>query len=121
MPAMQRLDVTGNKPELHLISPWNGDRDNNPDAYRNGVYRAGWTDDPAGDSNYFQDPTSYSMDSAWDIFGRDEGDSDAYRADFDYVVDDSPWLTNIKFGARRAEREQLLRDAPVRWGSISQN
>ena len=121
VPAMQRLDVTGNKPELHLISPWNGDRDNNPDAYRNGVYRAGWTDDPAGDSNYFQDPTSYSMDSAWDIFGRDEGDSDAYRADFDYVVDDSSWLTNIKFGARRAEREQLLRDAPVRWGSISPN
>jgi len=121
VPAMQRLNVSGNKPSLELISPWNGERDNNPAAYNNGVYRAGWTDDPLGDSNYFQDPTSYSMDSAWDIFGRDQGDSDAFRVDADYAVNDSSWLTNIKFGARRGEREQTLRDAPVRWGSISPN
>lgn len=119
VPAMQRLNVSGNKPSLELISPWNGERDNNPAAYNNGVNRAGWTGDPLGDSNYFQDPTSYSMSSAWDIFGRDQGDSDAFRVDADYAVNDSSWLTNIKFGARRGEREQTLRDAPVRWGAIS--
>ena len=48
VPAMQRLNVSGNKPSLELISPWNGERDNNPAAYNNGVYRAGWTGDPAG-------------------------------------------------------------------------
>jgi iron complex outermembrane receptor protein len=117
--AMQTLDLTGNKPSMELLSPWNGERDNNPAAYNNGVNRPGFTDDPQGDRNYFQDPTSYSMGSAWDIFGRDEGESDAFRIDADYVVNDSSWLTNIKFGARRVEREQLLRDAPVRWGAIS--
>ena len=62
--------------------------------------------------NYFQDPTSYSMGSAWDIFGRDEGESDAFRVDADYAVNDSSWLTNIKFGARRGEREQTASRCP---------
>lgn len=115
--AMQQLDVSGNKPTLTLINPWNGERDNNPDAYNNGVYRAGWTDDPLGDSNYFQDPTSYGTEAFWDIFGRDEGDSDAVRIDVDYAMNDS-WITNIKGGVRWNERNQLYRTAPVFFGGL---
>ena len=116
--AMQELDLSGNKPTLSLINPWNGDRDANPDAYNNGVYRAGWTDDPLGDANYFQDPTSYATDNAWDIFSRHSGKSEAFRMDVDYAVNDS-WITNIKTGVRWNERTQKLRNASTSFGGIA--
>ena len=97
--AMQELDVSGDKPSLRLIEPWNGHRDANPAVYNNGINRPGWTNDPLGDANYFQDPTSYGLEGGWDIFGRDEGDSDAVRIDVDYALNDS-WITNIKGGIR---------------------
>src|SRR5690606_2660631 len=59
--ALQDADLTGSTPTLHLKEPWGGVRDANRDAwvaaYPNGV--PGFSDDPAGDANYFTDPTSY--------------------------------------------------------------
>ena len=118
VPAVQQLDLSGSQPHLRLIEPFHGDRDNNPAAYNNGLNRPGWTNDPQGDANYFQDPTSYGLQDALDIFGRNSGDSDAVRIDVDYALNDS-WITNIKGGVRWNERTQLRNTDPFVWGGLA--
>src|SRR5690606_26163366 len=77
--AMQDYSVLGSTPRLSLIEPWNGWRDENPDLYAEGF--PGFSGDPAGDGNFFQDPTSYWWQSAMDHYERSEGDSFATRFD----------------------------------------
>jgi TonB-dependent receptor len=55
--AMQDYDVRGGTPSLRIIEPYNGFRDANPDSYSGQVY-PGFTDDPQGDANWFQDPAA---------------------------------------------------------------
>lgn len=113
--AMQDYDTRGTTPSLTLIEPWNGFRTNNPEIYASGF--PGFSDDPAGDSNYFQDPTSYFWQSAMDHYERSEGDSLATRIDIKHSLDDS-LITAISGGLRHAEREQTVRSSAYNWGAL---
>ncbi|MEN0037268.1 MAG: TonB-dependent receptor [Cellvibrio sp.] len=113
--AMQDYDTRGSTPSLTLIEPWNGFRTKNPDIYATGF--PGFSGDPAGDSNYFQDPTSYFWQAAMDHYERSEGDSLASRIDIKHTLDDN-FITSISGGLRLAEREQTVRSSIYNWGAL---
>lgn len=113
--AIQDYDTRGSTPSLTLIEPWNGFRTKNPDVYATGF--PGFSGDPAGDSNYFQDPTSYFWQAAMDHYERSEGDSLASRIDIKHTLDDN-FITSISGGLRLAEREQTVRSSIYNWGSL---
>ena len=115
--AGQAYDVTGNTPTMTLIEPYFGYRDANPDVYAEGNY-PGFTGDPAGDSNYFQDPTSYFLRSAMDHWERSEGDSFATRLDATYHLDSDGIFTSVQSGVRYAKREQTVRSTSYNWGPL---
>ncbi len=116
--AGQTYDVTGSTPTMTLLEPYFGYRDANPDVYAGGVY-PGFTDDPAGDTNYFQDPTSYFLRSAMDHWERSEGDSIATRLDGTYYLESDGIFTSVQAGVRYAEREQTVRSTSWNWGSLA--
>ena len=129
--AVQQYDVSGSAPKLTLIEPWHGLRDNNV----GGIYGVaganqltgakrlpGFSDDPAGDSNWFQDPTSYHWQSIMDHYERSEGTSKAARFDTTYHFDDdTTFLRSVKAGVRYADREQTVRftDYGSAWGALA--
>ncbi len=115
--AGQAYDVTGSTPSVTLIEPYFGYRDANPDLYAQGNY-PGFTGDPAGDSNYFEDPTSYFMRSAMDHWERSQGDSKALRLDGKYFLDNAGIVTSLQAGVRYAKREQTVRATSWNWGSL---
>lgn len=117
--GLQDYDLSGGTPELSLINPWNGVRDANPANYNNGVVRPGWTNDPAGDSNYFSDITSYWYRSAIDNYERSEGTSDAIRVDITHNFENPGLIKSIKGGYRFAERDHTRRATVYTWGSIA--
>ena len=117
--ALQKYDISGDTPKLTLVEPWNGVRDANTANYANGVNRPGWSNDPAGDSNYFQDITSYWYRSAMDHYERSEGDSDALRFDVKRDFEDVGILRSVKGGVRWAERDQTVRATSYNWGAIA--
>jgi len=123
--ASQEYDTTGDTPTLSIIEPWHGYRDANPElfvthadpvAYPNGY--PGFTGDPAGDSNYFQDPNSYYWRSAMDHYERSEGDSTAMRIDGTYHFENDAFFKSVTAGIRYAEREQIVRVTSWSWGSV---
>jgi len=145
MHAVQDFDTRGSTPHLKLIEPWHGARDNNPALY--GVagagtaiditskkgdtlaepaaepdlrYYNGYSNDPEGDKNWFQDPSSYNWQSILDHFERSDGDSNSGRFDVKYSLDDS-FITNIRAGVRYANRVQNVRftDYGQQWGALS--
>ncbi|HSC69470.1 MAG TPA: TonB-dependent receptor [Cellvibrio sp.] len=118
--AMQEYDTRGDTPTLRLIEPWNGVRDNNPSGYSDPANQQsiGFLGDPAGDKNWFQDPTSYMWQSAMDHYEHSEGDSDAVRLDSTYNFDDAGLLTAVKVGLRFADREQTVRSTSYNWGAL---
>lgn len=116
--SAQTYDVTGSTPSVTLIEPYFGYRDANPEVYADGVY-PGFTDDPAGDTNYFQDPTSYFLRSAMDHWERSEGDSIATRLDGKYFLDSDGIFTSVQSGVRYAKREQTVRLTSWNWGSLA--
>jgi iron complex outermembrane receptor protein len=113
--AIQQYDTRGSTPRLTLIEPWNGLRTQNPDIYANGF--PGFSDDPLGDANYFQDPTSYFWQSALDHYERSDGDSLASRIDIKHTLDEG-LITSISAGLRHAEREQTVRYSTYNWGAL---
>lgn len=127
--AVQAFDVRGSTPSLTLSEPWLGLRDANPDIY--GVagggqnapgfdrFLPGFSNDPAGDSNWFQDPASYYWQSAMDHFERSKGESNAARLDGVYNFEDAGILTAVKVGARYANREQTVRSTEYNWGGLA--
>ncbi|WP_220272521.1 TonB-dependent receptor [Alteromonas aestuariivivens] len=115
--AGQTYDVTGSTPDMMLLEPYFGYRDANPEVYAGGVY-PGFTDDPAGDSNYFQDRTSYFLRSAMDHYERSEGESKAFRLDGKYFLGDDSLFTSLQTGVRYAKREQTVRSTDWNWGSL---
>lgn len=127
--AIQTFDVTGSTPSLSLAEPWHGLRDNNPDDYgvpgsgengpSSGKFFPGYSNDPAGDSNWFQDPTSYHWQSVMDHFERSVGDSNAARLDGTYQFEDLGLLKSVKAGIRYAKREQTVRSSEYKWGSLA--
>jgi len=143
--AVQDFDTRGSTPHLKLIEPWHGARDNNPALY--GVagagtaiditskkgdtlaapaaepdlrYYNGYSNDPQGDKNWFQDPSSYNWQSILDHFERSDGDSNSGRFDVKYSVDDS-FITKVRAGVRYANRVQNVRftDYGQQWGALS--
>jgi len=115
--AAQRYDTAGATPSLTLMEPWLGKRDNNPDLFAEGW--PGFSNDPAGDSNFFQDPNSYYWRSAMDHYSRSEGDSTAVRLDGTYHFDDAGIIQSVQAGVRYADREQIVRNTNWNWGAIS--
>jgi iron complex outermembrane receptor protein len=133
--AVQRYDISGHSPKLTLIEPWHGVRDQNMDdkgvagkgpfgAAGSGTKVAGkllpgFSDDTAGDSNYFQDVTSYNWQSAMDHYERSEGSSKAARFDVVYHMDDDAGLLKaVKAGIRYADRDQTVRNTTYNWGAL---
>jgi iron complex outermembrane recepter protein len=118
--AMQKLDVSGDTPTSSLVEPWGGKRDANPALFLNsGKVYPGFTGDPAGDSNYFQDIHSYWYRSAMDHYERSEGDSNALRFDVKHMFEDMGLLTAVKGGVRWSEREQVIGLTSYNWGSLA--
>lgn len=113
--AMQDYSVLGSTPHLNLIEPWNGWRDQNPDLYAEGY--PGFSGDPAGDRNFFQDPTSYWWQSALDHYERSEGDSFATRFDIKHDIEGG-LIRSVSAGLRYANREQTVRYSVYNWGSL---
>lgn len=72
-----------------------------------------WDNNP----QYFQDETSYFWRSAMDHYERSDGESTAARVDFTHFID-GDFFTQVKFGARRAEREQRVRFSQYNWGQL---
>lgn len=105
--AIQQYTVSGSTPSLRVIDPW------------------ALVDDPVvqdayefdGNPNYLQSPTSYYWRAAMDHYERSEGDSAALRVDLTRQFEDSVF-TELKFGARYADREQDVRYSNYNWGSL---
>ncbi len=145
MNAIQNYDTTGDLPNLTFLEPWNGVRDKNMlincgasevevcagsegqgyfgvagsgvNYNVTGKALPGFTDDVAGDSNYFQDKNGYNWQSAMDHYERSNGDSKAARFDTVYHLDGG-LFTQIKAGVRYANREQTVRSTTYNWGGL---
>src|SRR5690606_19644210 len=78
----------------------------------------GFSNDPAGDSNYFQDRDSYWLRSAMDHYERSEGESRAGRFDVTHHFENAGLLTAVKTGVRYAERNQVVRNTSYNWGAV---
>jgi iron complex outermembrane receptor protein len=114
--AIEDYDTRSSTPTLTLVEPWNGLRDANPESFATGY--PGFSGDPAGDSNYFQDPNSYWWRSAMDHYERSEGDSVAFRYDTKYDFEDAGLIKSAQAGVRYAEREQTVKSNSYNWGSL---
>lgn len=114
--ALQILDLRGGTPSLEIIEPWGGRRDANPEWYATDF--PGFSNDPAGDSNYFQDRDSYWLRSAMDHYERSEGESRAGRFDVTHHFENAGLLTSVKTGVRYAERNQVVRNTSYNWGAV---
>lgn len=117
----QTYDISGDTPTLHFQDPWYGERDSaraeGSTEYESGY--PGFSGDPDGDSNYFQDPNNYWWRSAMDHYERSKGESSAIRIDGTYYFEDLPFLKSIKAGIRFADREQLVRRTSYNWKSLA--
>jgi len=125
----KHYDVSGSKPKLTFIEPWLGYRDANPGLFGAGsapedsinnpdrIY-PGFTNDPAGDSNYFNDPNSYYLRSGMDHYERSEGDSIAIRFDGEYHIENN-FITSIQAGVRYAKRDQTVRRTGYNWNGLA--
>ncbi|MBX9615404.1 MAG: TonB-dependent receptor [Caulobacteraceae bacterium] len=67
-------------------------------------------------SNPFNSFVRNNMDHAEDS----EGELTAVRLDGEYTFDEDSWLESVRFGYRRAEREQTTRFSAYNWGVISE-
>lgn len=73
------------------------------------------------DEQYFADPRFTFWRAAMDHIERSRGDEWAFRADGAYnFLDDVPFFTRAKFGARYADRDQNIRFTTYNWGSLSE-
>ena len=115
--ALQNFDLRGSTPSLTVIEPWDGRRDNNPEWYAEDF--PGFSNDPAGDRNYFQDLDSYWLRSAMDHYERSEGESRAGRFDATHFFDDLGVITSVKAGVRYAKRNQVVRSTSYNWGALA--
>jgi TonB-dependent receptor len=68
------------------------------------------------------DPAGYFMGYAADNFKDGKGDSNAVKVDatYEFNADDDDWFQSVKFGVRRAEREQIYQEAGLNWQGVSQ-
>jgi TonB-dependent receptor len=78
--------------------------------------------DAAGSPRSSSDPANYFMGYAADDYRDGNGDSTAVKIDatYDFNPDGDDWFQSVKFGVRRAEREQIYQEAGLNWQGVSQ-
>ncbi|MBN8807840.1 MAG: TonB-dependent receptor [Sphingomonas sp.] len=108
--ADENLDLTGNLPQVVAHKPLNT-------AYS-------WASaNPAvlaeSDSQYFSDPRVQFWRAAMDHIEDSVGKEYAFKMDLDRKFD-SGFLTDIKFGARYADRRQSIKYSTYNWGALSE-
>ena len=73
------------------------------------------------DQQYFEDKANYFWRSAMDHIEESDGTEWAFKADGTYDVNgDIPFVKNVKFGARYADRDQTVRYSVYNWGAVSE-
>jgi TonB-dependent receptor len=73
------------------------------------------------DATYFADPHSTFWRSAMDHIEHSRGHEWAFQGDVSYnFLDSVPFLKQLKFGARYADREQDVKYTTYNWGSLSE-
>ena len=105
-----------NKPEIEFFY-------NDGFAFQQGfIIDAGNNVVPAAAPTSTSDPAGFFMGYAADRFQDGEGDSNAFKVDatYDFDVDGDDWFQSVKFGVRRAEREQIYQDSGLNWQGVSQ-
>ncbi|NML05693.1 TonB-dependent receptor [Sphingomonas sp. G-3-2-10] len=70
--------------------------------------------------NSFADPYNSFYRAAMDHIEQSDGNSDAFRLDFDYSFPESNFLKSVQFGARYADRDQTSRFSQYNWGVLSE-
>lgn len=111
--ALPDYDIRGNgdTPSLRVINPWTY-----VDEDTRAAFAADGTDF-ANQDDYFNQTSSYNYYNAMDHFERSEGDSTAVRIDATYFLDHDHF-TQVKFGVRKAERDQIGRFSAYNWGQL---
>jgi len=73
------------------------------------------------DAQYFSDPNAQFWRAAMDHIEHSQGHEWAFRGDVAYnFLDDVPFLKQLKFGARYADRSQDIRYTTYNWGVLSE-
>jgi TonB-dependent receptor len=72
------------------------------------------------DSSYFQDPNVQFWRAAMDHIEHSTGHEWAFKGDVAYTFDDGSFLKRLKFGARYADRQEIVRYTTYNWGAISE-
>jgi TonB-dependent receptor len=67
----------------------------------------------------FANPDNWSINNVADQLQDSKGHEWAFRADGQWDVPGDSWIDTLKFGARYADREQLVRNSDYDWNSIS--
>lgn len=68
----------------------------------------------------FSDPFNSFFRNNMDHAEDSEGELTAVRLDGEYTFDEDSWLESVRFGYRRAEREQTTRFSAYNWGVVSE-
>lgn len=68
----------------------------------------------------FSDPFNSFVRNNMDHAEDSEGELTAIKLDGEYTFDEDSWLESVRFGYRRAEREQTTRFSAYNWGVISE-
>lgn len=76
--------------------------------------------DNATDAQYFSDPQFTFWRNAMDHIEQSQGHEWAFRGDVGYNFLNDGFLKQLKFGARYADREQVVRYTTYNWGSLSE-
>lgn len=72
-----------------------------------------------GSDPYFSDLGNYYIRSAMDHLSDNEGEAVSFRGDAEYDFEGDSWLQSVRFGARRSQRDQIVRSSTYNWGNIS--
>ncbi len=78
---------------------------------------------PGSNVNYapgfLANPHNYYIPFIQDHYEENEADALAARLDFEYQLASDSWLDSLKFGARRADREQKVRYSTYNWSPVA--
>ncbi|WP_421731406.1 TonB-dependent receptor [Brevundimonas sp.] len=73
-----------------------------------------------GTHNSFSDPYNSFFRNNMDHIEQSEGKLTAVRLDGEYTFQEDSWLESVRFGYRRAERDQTTRFSQYNWGVVSE-
>jgi TonB-dependent receptor len=73
----------------------------------------------AGTPTSTSDPLGAIAPYAADEYSDGDGVSVGIKLDATYEFEDNDWFSSVKFGVRRAEREQLYQEAGLNWNAVA--